>query len=183
VRFGRELNATEDRGAFGADGLPVIDGKHVSPFRVDLESPPHRIRRTDALRLLPAARFRAARLAYRDVSGVGNRFTLIAAIVPPDVVTTHTLFCLRTPLPVDRQAFLCGLFNSSTLNRIVRMLMGSHVTTSLVENIPVPLWDGGAAQRRVIELARELGATPAPEASRAVALRHELDDRVARMYE
>ena len=182
VRFGRELNATEDRGTFGADGLLVIDGKHVTPFRVDLESTSRRVRRSDALRLLPAARFRAARLAYRDVSGVGNRFTLIAAIVPPDVVTTHTLFCLRTPLPIEQQAFLCGLFNSSTLNRIVRMLMGSHVTTSLVENLPIPLWDGGAEQRRVSELARELGATPAPEPTRAVALRQEIDDRVARMY-
>jgi hypothetical protein len=62
------------------------------------------------------------------------------------------------------------------------MLMGSHVTTSLVENLPVPLWHAGADQRRICELARELAATPAPEESGAVALRQELDDRVARMY-
>ena len=30
--FGRELNATEDRDAFGARGLPVLEGKHVHPF-------------------------------------------------------------------------------------------------------------------------------------------------------
>ena len=35
ARFGRELNATDDRGHFyeGQSGLPVIEGKHIEPFR------------------------------------------------------------------------------------------------------------------------------------------------------
>ena len=37
VRFGRELNATDDRHAFrtAGGGLPVVEGKHIEPFRVD----------------------------------------------------------------------------------------------------------------------------------------------------
>ena len=38
---------------------------------------------------------RRSRLAYRDVASSTNRLTLIAAIVPPGVLTTHTLFCSR----------------------------------------------------------------------------------------
>jgi len=180
-RFGRELNATEDKEHFGTDGIPVIDGKHISPFRVNARAAGRQIPLTVVTRLLPDERFRRARLAYRD-AGVGNRLTLIAAIVPAGVVTTHTLFCLRTSLTDEQQTFLCGLFNSSTLNRIVRMLMGSHVTTGLVENLPVPPWTGAPEQQRVAAIATALGATPAPTAVEADALKQELDDLVVRMY-
>lgn len=162
--FGRELNATEDRGSFGSTGLPVIQGRHLTPFRVDAAAPDARIAPETARRLLPAAPFAHRRLGYRDVSGVGNRLSLIAAIVPAGVVTTHTIFCLRTrpdvaaadDLSID---FLCGLLNSYVLNVIVRLLMGSHVTTTIVERLPAPTWTGDAAQRRVAGIARRLSVT------------------------
>ena len=105
MEFGRELNATEDRPHFTArpagpgSWLPVVEGKHVSPFIVDA-----RRRRSQSIGASPArcsnraGRSRRARLAYRDVASPSNVVTLIAAIVPAGVVTTHTLFCLRTPL-------------------------------------------------------------------------------------
>src|SRR5262249_6512750 len=36
ARFGRELNATDDRGVLraGASGLPVVEGKQLHPFQV-----------------------------------------------------------------------------------------------------------------------------------------------------
>ncbi|HWB18454.1 MAG TPA: N-6 DNA methylase [Vicinamibacterales bacterium] len=159
--FGRELNATEDRGSFGPRGLPVIQGRHLTPFRVDAAAPDARIAPETARRLLPAAPFAHRRLGYRDVSGVGNRLSLIAAIVPAGVVTTHTIFCLRAQpdaVGVDDELldFLCGLLNSYVLNAIVRLLMGSHVTTTIVERLPAPVWTGEAAQRRVARLARRL---------------------------
>jgi hypothetical protein len=178
AEFGRELNATEDRESFGAAGLPVIDGKHVNPFVVDTAASRRSILESRARRILPAARYTRARLTYRDVSGAGNRFTLIAAIVPAGVVTTHTLFCLRTALPLVQQQFLCGLFNSATLNRIVRMLMGGHVTTTLVEGLPVPRWTGETDQRDVARLAAGLEAEPANQ-----AVMEELNRLVAAMYE
>ena len=42
------------------------------------------------------------------------------------------------------------------LNAIVRMLMGGHVTTSLVESLPVPAWTGTRDQRRIAQLAWRL---------------------------
>ena len=40
ARFGRELNASDDRADFTSPGggLPVVQGKQIEPFRVDLES-------------------------------------------------------------------------------------------------------------------------------------------------
>jgi hypothetical protein len=177
ARFGRELNITEDRRHFSEHGLPVIEGKHIVPFGVHEGAAVFRIARDVAARVLPAGGFARARLAYRDVSGASNRLSLIAAIVPRDVVTSHTVFCLRSPMAIDQQQFLCGLFNSYVLNAIVRMLMGGHVTTSLVETLPVPRWTGSPAQRVIARLAGRLSRHPRHRAAGAL-----LQGAVARLY-
>ena len=79
-----------------------------------------------------------ARLAFRDVASATNRTTLIAAIVPAGCVTTHTLFCLRTPLPRTDQWMLCALLNSYVANFLVRLRVTSHVSLSIVQALPVP---------------------------------------------
>jgi hypothetical protein len=164
--FGRELNATDDRDSFGPHGLPVIHGRHLAPFRVDAAAADARIAPATARRLLPAEPFAHRRLGYRDVSGVGNRLSLIAAIVPAGVVTTHTIFCLRqtttTAGDVDALDFLCGVLNSYVLNVIVRLLMGGHVTTTVVERLPAPAWTGSAVERRIARMARRLATAWSP---------------------
>ena len=70
-----------------------------------------------------------------------NRRTLIAAILPRGCVSTHTVFCLRTPLPSDTQHLLCGLFNSFVVNYLVRLRVTAHVTTGTVERLPIPIAD------------------------------------------
>ena len=177
VRFGRELNATEDREHFGPEGLPILEGKHVQPFSVDLAAPQSRIPQDTAARLLGGTRFTYARLAYRDVSGVTNRLSLVAAIVPANVLTSHTLFCLRSDLPIEQQHFLCGLLNSYVLNAVVRMLMGGHLTTSLVESLPAPARSGSRLERLIGALARRLASHP-----HATRTRARLQGLVARLY-
>jgi hypothetical protein len=111
------------------------------------------------------------------VSAVANRLSLIAAIVPPGVLSTHTVFCLRTPIDAAREHFLCGLFNSYVLNAVARMLMGGHLTTSLVEDLRVPAWTGDEEQRRISALARRLARCPASGRSLAA-----LQAAIARLY-
>jgi len=141
VRFGRELNATDDRSHFnaGSSGLPVLEGKHIEPFRAHPERTRTRISKIAAERLLAAAdTFMRPRLAYRDVASSTNRLSLIAAIVPAGVVTTHSLFCLKTPLSSDNQAFLCGMLNSFVTNYLVRLVMTTHLGSTTVEGLRVP---------------------------------------------
>ncbi len=155
LEFGRELNVTEDRGKFTTRGVPVLEGKHVTPFQVDAPAARHHISLETARRLLGAERIDRPRLAYRDVSGVANRLSLIAAVVPAGVVTSHTLYCLRAPLPDEQQHFLAALLNSFVLNAIVRLFMGQHVTTGLVEDLPAPRWTGASDERRLADLSVE----------------------------
>lgn len=141
VRFSRELNATDDRAHFvrTGGGLPVVEGKHVRPFDVDLTAVRYFIDAAVAERLLHGGTpFRRPRLAYRDVAASTNRLTLIAAIVPAGAVTTHTLFCLRGEAREDEHLFLCGLLNSYVANYLVRLRVGTHVTAAIAGWLPAP---------------------------------------------
>jgi hypothetical protein len=181
ARFGRELNASDDRDAFRPPSrgrLAVVEGKHVEPFHVALDSVRHGISAADARRLLRSDRHERARLAYRDVASATNRLTLIAAILPADCVSTHTVFCLRTPLAVESQHLLCGLFNSFVVNYLVRLRVTTHVTTGTVEQLPIPTAETapGACQE-IASLARLLGRRRDADALAR------LNARVAELYQ
>jgi hypothetical protein len=174
LHFGRELNASDDRVLFseGGRGFPVISGRHIGPFTVNAEASSLRIREREARdRLGPAVdRYR---LAYRDVSGSGNRVTLIAALIPPQVVTTHTLFCLKNRLSHDEQLFLAAVLNSYVANYLVRTRVGTHVTTALVHTLPIPRPPSGSTSfQAIVSLARR-GESPQLQA--AVAAPYGLD--------
>ena len=181
VQFGRELNATDDRHHFepfvAADAArPVVEGKQLDPFRVDIDRSRHQLR-ADAPERVP----RRLRLAYRDVASATNRLTLIAAMIPARAVTTHTLLCLKTPAPADVQYVLCGLLNSYVANYLVRFRVNTHVTVSLVSRLPVPVSESDdPAFKRISTLVRALlnGSTTAEEMDEYV----ELQTLVAQLY-
>ena len=184
VAFGRELNATDDRKHFATGGhnvrhLPIVEGKQILPFLVDVTASRSRIPAPAAARLLGAAgSFTRPRLAYRDVASPTNRLTLIAAIIPANVVTTHTLFCLKEDVGLEIQQFLCGIFNSFVANYLVRTRVGTHVTVSVIERLPVPKPSVRSfAFRHVVALSVALAADPSDAASGA-----QLQARVAHLY-
>ncbi|MBI2829140.1 MAG: N-6 DNA methylase [Acidobacteria bacterium] len=164
VQFGRELNATDDSGAFapftGAAGArPVLEGKQIDPFRVSIEGCRYELHPGGTTRHIA----RRARLAYRDIASATNRLTLIAAIIPPRAVTTHTLFCLKTPLPGDAQHVLCALLNSLVANYLIRLRVNTHVTVTLVSRLLVPVVRGNdPAFRRLAALSRVLAGGRGP---------------------
>ncbi|MBI2185928.1 MAG: N-6 DNA methylase [Acidobacteria bacterium] len=182
ARFGRELNATDDRALFdpysGRTGVrPVLEGKQIEPFRVMLRECRYELAPGSRPTRVP----RRARLAYRDVASATNRLTLIAAVVPPSAVTTHTLFCLKTPLSSDAQHVLCALLNSLVANYLIRTRVNTHVTVSLVSRLPVPLvTPRDPPFARLASLARRLAK--ATEPAETMAEYAEVQARVARLY-
>jgi hypothetical protein len=179
ARFGRELNATEDRRHFGPTGLPVLEGKLLDPFVARVEQARDFIDAGVARRVLGGrARVDSPRLGYREVAASTNRMTLIAAIVPAGSVTTHTIFCLREPRDPRLHWFLCGVFNSFIANYLIRLRGGTHVPAAVIHQLPVPVLprdsDAFAAIVRLSETAAE-------DADDAVA-RAELQARVTVAY-
>jgi N-6 DNA Methylase/Eco57I restriction-modification methylase len=180
AQFGRELNASDDRGVLRAPGhgMPVVEGKHLESFRVALEGVRYSIRAADARRLLRSDRHERPRLAYRDVAGSTNRTTLIAAILPARTTSTHTVFCLRTPLSLRAQYFLCALFNSFVVNYFVRLRVTTHVTTATVEQLPIPTAEAiPATFKEIATLGRILSRRFDQEAFAT------LNARVAELYQ
>jgi hypothetical protein len=99
-------------------------------------------------------------------------------MLPARCVTTHTLFCLRTPLRPRTQYFLCGLFNSFVVNYLVRMRVNTHVTAAIVEQLPVPRADqAGPAFDEIAALARLLCR------HRDATVLARLNGRAAHLYE
>jgi hypothetical protein len=144
---------------------------------VALEAVAQAIRASDAQRLLKSDRFARARLAYRDVASATNKMTLIAAVLPGGCISTHTVFCLRTPLSRRAQHFLCGLFNSFVVNYLVRLRVTTHVRTATVERLPIPKHEvAPSAFREIAALARLLSRRRDPAALAA------LNARVAELY-
>jgi hypothetical protein len=163
VSFGRELNATDDLALFERyepDGRrrAVLEGKMIEPFRTSLDRCRYQLRDGISVRVP-----RRPRLAYRDVASATNRLTLIAAIVPASAVTTHTLFCLKTTLPLDAQHALCALLNSFVANYLVRFRVNTHVTVNLVSRLRVPKPDPDSrVYQRLSALAQDLMHSPGP---------------------
>ncbi len=189
ITFSRELNASDDKHLFrtrvpGRAGHLVAEGKHIGPFTFDRRRPSMVIEDAVLAGRFPDRRFARARLAYRDVSGFGNTQALVAAIIPAGVITTHTLFCLKTEIAIEQQYFLCGVFNSAVMDRLVRLEMGSHVTTTLVENLPVPPWTGSPLQDEIATLARDLAnlGTSGPRDPGDSELRGQLNVLVQALY-
>ena len=122
------------------DGLPVVEGKHLHPFIVDVDAAAACIPRTVAARLLDRGRtFGRPRVAYREVASSTNRLTLIAAIIPMDVVTTHTLFCIKEALDEDSQRYLCAVLNSFVANYLIRMRVSTHVSAGIIDRLRAPM--------------------------------------------
>ncbi|HEX6163811.1 MAG TPA: N-6 DNA methylase [Vicinamibacterales bacterium] len=155
VHFGRELNATDDRHSFVPLGsrrglLPIVEGKQLSPFRIDVNRSTHGV----------AGKTARERIAYREVASATNKLTLIAAMLPANVISTHTVFCLKTNLDRDSQWCLLALLNSLAANYLVRLNVTTHVTAAAMSRLRVPRPVQGSRDfARLVSLARSLAST------------------------
>ena len=146
--------------------------------------------------------YEVPRLAYRDVASNTNERTLISAVLPPSVFAGNTLI-VETQTSNETMLFLVALFNSLTLDYVIRAKVTSHLSMFYMYQLPVPrLTAGDPFFDAIVPRAARLTCTspafadlwqavmgeawtPASGVTDAVArqsLRDELDALVAHLY-
>jgi hypothetical protein len=99
-------------------------------------------------------------------------------MIPAQALTSHTIFVLKTAVPLEAQRFLCGVFNSYVANYLIRLRGGTHVPAATIDYLPVPRPDPEVV-RRVAAFATALSRDGDVEHAPAHV---QLQAHVARMY-
>lgn len=106
---------------------------------------------------------RSSRIAFRDVARANDSRTLIAALVPGEVVLVdlapYLLFVQGT---ARDEAYLLGVLSSMILDWYARRVVEMHVKFYLLNNFPIPPhYDDDPVAARVVEIAGRLAAVDA----------------------
>ena len=101
------------------------------------------------------------RIAIRDTARSTDTRTVIAALVPGEVVITHQApYLLRISGSERDDAFLVGVLSSMILDWYARRVVELHLTASILYNFPIPdaELDNDPVAGRVVEIAGKLAA-------------------------
>ena len=104
---------------------------------------------------------RRPRIAFRDITNRTNTRTVIAALVPGEVVITNQAPYLLWPEGNQRdEAFLLGVLSSMILDWYARCVVELHVNFHILNNFPIPDADidRDPIARRVVQIAGRLAA-------------------------
>lgn len=158
VDLGRELNMGEEKDRkllVKNGGWPVLDSKTFHQHLSKFASPRYHadIKKT-LKRTASIGKFNGKsneihenpRLVYRNVSGSGNTRTMVACMIPHSTFTT-----IGTYMAIPRKglfaidddyhalnAYLCGIFNSTAFDHLIRPIIDKNVETYHIYNTPVP---------------------------------------------
>ena len=101
------------------------------------------------------------RIAVRDTARSSDTRTVIAALVPGELVITHQApYLLRVRGTERDEAFLIGVLSSMILDWYARRVVELHLTASILDNFPIPDADidNDPTASRTVEIAGRLAA-------------------------
>jgi len=141
------------------DGAAIAEAAHDKRLRCNTSSPYSLL--PEAWRNDPNTHpMRHPRIAFRDVTNRGNSRTLIAALIPAQVVTTQTapwVLWLDHSDKERRDAFLLGVLSSIPLDWWARRFIEGHADQEAFDSLRVPDFvPGSALVERTVALAGRL---------------------------
>lgn len=203
IRMGRDLHMTDDAARFRpmpAEGWTLHEGKTFHQYTDIRDTVPRYVvdPRQLADKPLVAEAARHFRLCFRDIARSNDERSAIATILPPGVVTGHTVTVEKTPAnrKLTAALSLCAVFNSFPFDWLVRQKTATHLSLYLLDRVPMPALDppteaalariAAALCARDARFAPLVGPradwpmVPDPDARRS--MRAEADALVARAY-
>lgn len=158
VDLGRELNMGESKDKkllVSRGGWPVLESKNFHQHIHNYSKPIYRadIRKTLA-RVKTKRKFHGKskeihenpRLVYRSITASDNTRTMIACIIPQSVFTTIGAYMALSRIGTFEvnpnyhrlNAYLCGIFNSTTFDFLIRTKIDKNVETYHLYDTPIP---------------------------------------------
>ncbi len=204
-RFYREIDMTNERPKFLdaaslAEGIAVVEGRMVHqhcaaakryirgrgrsatwevqhPLQASI-APQWRIREAD---LSPSSlrRISRHRAGFCDVTGQTNERTVLAAVIPPDVVCGNKVPTIDFPCEARTYAWV-GVANSVVFDWLVRRSVSTTLNFFILRSVPMPKWsEEDSRLLRVARLATELSTIDSLEEPRdlQLSLRHRAEIR------
>ena len=158
VDLGRELDMTGKKDKtllVKRGGWPVLESKNFHQHVHNYSTPKYHVDIRKTLeRIRTIAKFHGQskeihenpQLVYRRISSSINTRTMIACINPPSVFTTNATFMALPRIGMFTinsdyhrlGAYLCGIFNSTTYDYLIRQKVDKSVETYLIYDTPVP---------------------------------------------
>jgi len=214
VRFSTEFHMTNDSHLFNTDGrgLPLYEGKMIWHYDAFFAEPKYWIEEAAGRAALSRNQgdggysYEGYRLGFRDVASSTNERTLVAAILPPGVFCNNklpTIALNQSTIRVEEQLFQVSLFNSYTVDHVVRQKVSSTLNFFYLYQLPIPRLTSGnpyfdalvpraarltCTTPHFADLWQEVMGTPWAESSGATdpaerqRLRDEIDALVAHLY-
>ena len=187
-------------------GLPLFEGKMVHQFDPYFAKPRFWVEEKKGAERLSRKKsdgwYKGYRFAFREVSGAVNERTCIAAILPPNTFTGHTLWVGITP-DYHTLLYFAAMINSFCIDWVARFKVNFHVTLFIMKSFPLPRLTVGnpyfdaivpraarltCTSAAFADLWQSVMATPWQESQAATdpgqrqQLRDELDAIIAHLY-
>ena len=146
----RELHMTDDAPLFtthpGPGTVPLVEGKMVHQFEFARQAFKYWVseaggrqsligRGDDVGQVLPYQRYR---LAHRSIGRSTDERTMIATILPPGVISGHSLNAGFEPQDVAVQLCLLAFLNSFVFDYYLRQQVSANLTMFFIYQSPVP---------------------------------------------
>ena len=176
VDLGRELNMGEEKDKkllVERGGWPVLESKNFHQHIQSYSEPKYRANIRMALeRTKTIGKFHGKgaeihenpRLVYRSIGRSTDTRTMVACIAPPAVFTTIGAYMAIPRIGAFKidsdyhrlNAYLCGIFNSTTYDYIIRLKIDKNVETYHIYDTPVPEDFTGDIAERISRLSAVL---------------------------
>lgn len=119
--------------------IPLYRGKNVDQFTI-ISEPDRGVQEKFARQCRMGKGFDDYRIIVRDISGAGNKRTMLAMLLPKQSICGDTLNYQKysDQMNIEDKLFYLGLLNSYALDFIIRNIISTHVNQTFLRQLPMP---------------------------------------------
>ncbi|MPW02516.1 Eco57I restriction-modification methylase domain-containing protein [Limosilactobacillus fermentum] len=141
-KLGRDFDRTNDSEYFTTDSTasiyPLYEGKTFDQFTILYQ--PTEYATTEGVMKKVDPDQKEWRIAIRSVASATNKRSIIATLLPPNAVATHSVNIQKQAkkMTMYDKLFYVGILNSFVMDFYLRLLISMNVTQSFIKQAPIP---------------------------------------------